>query len=111
MNALKELQDAVSAIFTTTVKAAAADEEESEEASEAEEEEEDEDEEDLVDPLDTVKEKYSNSSTCAQLKNILAECEDRVRSKERTRETCYEELIDFLECVDHCVVEEGVPTK
>ena len=37
------------------------------------------------------------------LKHRLQECTDRVNSKPWTKETCNEELLDFLHCVDECV--------
>merc|ERR1712215_60943 len=82
---------------------APAEEEEPAEEEAAEEEEEEEEEEDLVDPHDTLKEKCDASPHCAGLKGILAECTERVEGKSETTETCFEEMIDFLHCVDHCV--------
>jgi ubiquinol-cytochrome c reductase subunit 6 len=38
-------------------------------------------------------------------KHRLQECTDRVNSKPWTKETCNEELLDFLHCVDECVRE------
>merc|ERR1719510_480893 len=32
----------------------------------------------------------------------LQSCNDRVNSKEQTTETCYEEILDFYHCMDHC---------
>jgi ubiquinol-cytochrome c reductase subunit 6 len=73
------------------------------EEEEAEEEEEEEEEEDLVDPQDTLKDKCTNKPECMALKEKLDECNARVESRSRTTETCVEELIDFMHCVDHCV--------
>jgi hypothetical protein len=36
-------------------------------------------------------------------KHRLQQCTDRVNSKPWTKETCNEELLDFLHCVDECV--------
>ncbi|KAA0189607.1 hypothetical protein HAZT_HAZT007243 [Hyalella azteca] len=53
------------------------------------------------DPHDVLKEKCTATSTCTALKEKLDECSDRVNSKSNTTETCYEELIDLIQCVDH----------
>merc|ERR1711936_655596 len=77
----------------------AAEEEAAEE--EAAEEEEEEDEEDLVDPHDTVREQCVTDH-CAAIKARLDECNARVESKNSTTETCFEEILDFYHCIDHC---------
>jgi hypothetical protein len=33
----------------------------------------------------------------------LNTCNSRVSSKTKTAETCVEEMIDYMHCVDHCV--------
>merc|ERR1719400_657625 len=66
-----------------------------------EEEEEEEDEEDLIDPATEIKEKCAEDH-CAAYKAKLDECNDRVLSKSKTSETCFEEILDFYHCVDHC---------
>ena len=33
---------------------------------------------------------------------MLDGCNSRVASKARTTETCFEEILDFYHCVDHC---------
>ena len=78
----------------------AAEEEAAEEEAE-EEEEEEEDEEDLVDPHDTVREQCVTDH-CAAIKARLDECNARVESKNSTTETCFEEILDFYHCIDHC---------
>merc|ERR1712096_413778 len=78
--------------FFTTVKA--------EEDDEPEEEEEEEDEEDLIDPATAIKEACAENH-CTQYKAKLDECEERVKSKSKTMETCFEEILDFYHCVDH----------
>merc|ERR1712110_1410473 len=65
------------------------------------EEEEDEDEEDLIDPHDTVREDCAKDH-CAAVKARLDECNARVESKSSTTETCFEEILDFYHCIDHC---------
>merc|ERR1739840_22456 len=79
----------------------AAEEEAAEEEAEEEEEEEEEDEEDLVDPHDTVREQCVTDH-CAAIKARLDECNARVESKNSTTETCFEEILDFYHCIDHC---------
>merc|ERR1711971_1296662 len=74
---------------------------EAEAEAEEEEEEEDEDEEDLVDPHDTVREDCAKDH-CAAIKARLDECNARVESKSSTTETCFEEILDFYHCIDHC---------
>ena len=76
-----------------------------EEEDEPEEEEEEEDEEDLVDPAVEIKEKCAEDH-CTKYKNRLDECNDRVTSKNNTTETCFEEILDFYHCVDHCAAEK-----
>jgi len=55
------------------------------------------------DPLTKLKELCSEDHACEQAKHRLQECTDRVNSKPWTKETCNEELLDFLHCVDECV--------
>merc|ERR1711944_325327 len=66
-----------------------------------EEEEEEEEEEDLVDPAEEIKANCS-SEKCQKYMDKLEECANRVQSKSKTTETCYEEILDFYHCVDHC---------
>jgi ubiquinol-cytochrome c reductase subunit 6 len=68
--------------------------------------EEPEEEEDLVDPLVKLKDECSAKPSCASLKERLETCNDRVRSKTATTETCVEEMLDFVHCVDHCVAKD-----
>jgi len=67
----------------------------------AEEEEEEEDEEDLIDPATEIKEKCADGA-CLTYKTRLDECNERVTSKTKTSETCFEEILDFYHCVDSC---------
>merc|ERR1711936_675117 len=74
-----------------------------EEAPQAEEEEpEEEEEEDLVDPHDSAKGVCASKPECMSLKDKLNECNTRVEGKSRTSETCVEEIIDWMHCVDEC---------
>merc|ERR1711894_24152 len=68
---------------------------------EDEEEDEDEDEEDLVDPADAIKE-ACKTEHCQSYLDKLEICNNRVDSKPNTEETCYEEILDFYHCLDHC---------
>merc|ERR1712107_781247 len=70
-------------------------------AEEGQEEQEEEEEEDLIDPATEIKENCADSA-CAAAKSRLDECNERVNSKSKTTETCFEEIIDFYHCVDHC---------
>jgi len=82
-------------------------EEEEEEAPAEEEEEEEEEEEDIVDPHDTMKASCTGTDKCSKLKAVLDECTDRVNSKSNTSESCYEEVIDLIQCVDHCLMDRN----
>merc|ERR1712218_211481 len=81
------------------------DEEEEEVPPPDEEEEEEEDEEDLIDPADAIKENCAISG-CMPLRDRLEECNTRAESKSKTSETCFEEILDFYHCVDHCAAKE-----
>ena len=75
------------------------------------------DQEDLVDPATVIKEKCAETD-CTKYKDRLDECTTRVsvvwfysldnlsstqvQSKNKTTETCFEEILDFYHCVDHC---------
>ncbi|BFZ02385.1 hypothetical protein BsWGS_05424 [Bradybaena similaris] len=76
-----------------------------EEVPEEKEEEEEEEEEELIDPQTALRESCSQKKECAKLKLRLETCNERVEGEEKTTETCMEELIDFMHCVDHCVAE------
>lgn len=67
--------------------------------------EEEEEEPELVDPLDTLRENCKKTK-CPTLVEKFDACEKRVRSKVRTRENCWEELMDLFHCVDHCAGKE-----
>jgi len=67
--------------------------------------EEEEEEEDLIDPATEIKEKCADNH-CEKYKARLDECNERVTSKSKTSETCFEEILDFYHCVDHCASQE-----
>jgi len=62
-----------------------------------------EEEEEMVDPQTKLRERCAEKGECAQMLEKLNTCNDRVNSKSKTAETCMEELIDYMHCVDHCV--------
>lgn len=64
-------------------------------------EDEEEEEEDLIDPAVEIKEKCADNN-CTAYRDKLSECNDRVNGKNKTTETCWEEIVDFYHCVDHC---------
>ncbi|XP_043269015.1 cytochrome b-c1 complex subunit 6, mitochondrial [Venturia canescens] len=59
------------------------------------------DDEELVDPQKVLREKCSENK-CSAFQEKLSTCNDRVNSRKQTEETCLEELIDYVSCVDHC---------
>merc|ERR1719479_243393 len=81
-----------------------AEEEAAEEEAAEEEEEEEEEEEDLVDPQEVIREKCKEDH-CAAAHKELEVCNDRVNSKNATTETCFQEILDFYHCIDHCAAE------
>jgi ubiquinol-cytochrome c reductase subunit 6 len=40
---------------------------------------------------------------CLKFFDQLQSCNDRVSSRKKTAETCLEEVIDYVHCVDECV--------
>lgn len=62
----------------------------------------DDEEEELVDPQKILREQCQQLPKCASLQEKLNTCNDRVTSRSNTEETCLEEMIDYVECVDHC---------
>jgi len=64
--------------------------------------EEEEEEQDLIDPQQVLREEC-NAKHCTGYETKLKECNQRVNSRSKTAETCNEEVIDFMHCVDHCV--------
>ncbi|XP_018654533.1 hypothetical protein Smp_059930 [Schistosoma mansoni] len=56
--------------------------------------------EEAVDPLDTLRKEARVSHHCSPFLKKLEECGDR---QSRTKESCEEELVDLLGCVDHQV--------
>ncbi|XP_070156835.1 cytochrome b-c1 complex subunit 6, mitochondrial [Polyergus mexicanus] len=60
-------------------------------------------EEELVDPQKVLREQCAQEVKCSNLQEKLTTCNDRVNSRSNTEETCLEELVDYVQCVDHCV--------
>ncbi|KAJ2727122.1 ubiquinol--cytochrome-c reductase subunit 6 [Coemansia sp. Benny D115] len=54
------------------------------------------------DPAPAIKEACGNSLACKSLKHHLEECAARV--EEGSKESCAEEMLHFLHCVDECAV-------
>ncbi|KAJ1665378.1 ubiquinol--cytochrome-c reductase subunit 6 [Coemansia sp. RSA 1813] len=78
-------------------------EEEAEEVEEeAEEEEEEEEDEDPEDPAPAIKEACGETLSCKSLKHHYEECAARV--DDGSKESCAEELLHFMHCVDQCAV-------
>jgi len=92
----------ITTVYATEEQVAAVTEEQ-EETEDDPPDEEEEEEEDLEDPMDEIKEHCG--SHCPEYKDKLESCTDRVNSRTKTEETCTEELIDFLHCIDHCAVD------
>ena len=57
----------------------------------------------LQDPQAKLRESCQAKKECCELMGKLNSCNERVRSKTKTAETCVEEMIDWMHCVDHCV--------
>merc|ERR1712048_1207782 len=75
--------------------------EEEEAEAEAEAEAEEEEEEELVDSQQVIRDKCKESH-CVAAQRELETCNDRVNSKTATTETCFQEILDFYHCIDHC---------
>jgi ubiquinol-cytochrome c reductase subunit 6 len=63
---------------------------------------EEEESEELIDPQQVLREECTEKK-CTAYESKLKECNDRVNSRSKTAESCMEEVIDFMHCVDHCV--------
>ncbi|XP_055342862.1 cytochrome b-c1 complex subunit 6, mitochondrial-like [Paramacrobiotus metropolitanus] len=72
----------------------------------AKHEDEPQEEEGFVDPQAKLREKCSAKPDCAKLSQRLEECNERVRGRIKTSETCHEEVVDLFHCVDHCVAKD-----
>ncbi|KAG7197963.1 hypothetical protein KM043_016198 [Ampulex compressa] len=63
----------------------------------------DDEEEELVDPQKVLREECAKEQKCVNMREKLDTCNDRVNSRSNTEETCLEEILDYVQCVDHCV--------
>ncbi|VDI42449.1 cytochrome b-c1 complex subunit 6, mitochondrial-like isoform X1 [Mytilus galloprovincialis] len=64
----------------------------------------DDDEDDEPEDIQvTIKESCQQNAECVKYKDALDSCNARVSSRKETEETCYEEVLDYVHCVDHCV--------
>ncbi|KAJ2119309.1 ubiquinol--cytochrome-c reductase subunit 6 [Coemansia sp. RSA 1822] len=70
------------------------------EETETEEEEEEEEEEEAEDKAPLIKEGCGETLACKSLKHHYDECAARVENG--SSESCAEEFLHFMECVDHC---------
>ncbi|XP_021950199.1 cytochrome b-c1 complex subunit 6, mitochondrial [Folsomia candida] len=68
-----------------------------------------EEEEGLVDPQEKFRKICRKTKECSRLFEELQACNDRVNSRTKTAETCMEEVIDFVHCVDHCAAKKFFP--
>lgn len=66
---------------------------------------EEEEEPELVDPQETIREQCKEHH-CEKYVAKLESCNERVSSRKKTTETCFEELLDLFHCVDHCASEK-----
>lgn len=49
-----------------------------------------------------MQEECSQLPKCVSFKEKLDTCNNRVNSRSHTEETCVEEILDYVQCVDHC---------
>lgn len=62
------------------------------------------DPDEIVDPLSVRREKCQLEAKCAKLKLRWDKCTARVNKAKEPTETCFEEIIDYVNCVDHCAM-------
>lgn len=60
--------------------------------------------EEIVDPLQTKREKCKQEEKCLQLQKRLDKCTKRVEKHPEREESCFEEVLDYVSCVDHCAM-------
>lgn len=61
--------------------------------------------EEIVDPLNTRREKCrAEDPKCVKLTRRLENCNARVAKDPKSGETCFEEIIDLVNCIDHCAM-------
>ncbi|KAJ2556033.1 ubiquinol--cytochrome-c reductase subunit 6 [Coemansia sp. RSA 1933] len=98
------VETSTTVVASDPVEETAADEQEEVEETEEEEEEaeEEEEEEEAEDHAPAIKEACSDSLACKSLKHHYEECAARV--DDGSKESCAEELLHFMHCVDQCAV-------
>ncbi|TMW45032.1 hypothetical protein DOY81_009888 [Sarcophaga bullata] len=64
---------------------------------------EEKEEPELKDPKDELKEYCHKKRYMYELFHTLQDCNERVSSREKTSETCEQELFDYVYAIDHCV--------
>ncbi|XKL64858.1 hypothetical protein PGB90_004944 [Kerria lacca] len=66
----------------------------------------DDEEDELVDTFQALKIECRKKKEAAPLIQKLEECNLRVRSRKKTKETCEEEFHDLIHFLDHCAARE-----
>ncbi|KAJ3312655.1 hypothetical protein HDV04_002797 [Boothiomyces sp. JEL0838] len=56
----------------------------------------------IVDQKPIIEEECKESHHCHPFNEKLAKCTARVEGGDAGEETCVEEFMDLMECVDHC---------
>lgn len=59
--------------------------------------------EEIVDPLATRRENCRESE-CSKFVKRLEKCTARVEKNPESTESCFEETIDLVSCIDHCAM-------
>ncbi|EUB58893.1 hypothetical protein EGR_06209 [Echinococcus granulosus] len=54
----------------------------------------------VIDPIHELRRKCRETKECAKFVKLFEACSDR---QPKTRESCEEEFIDLVQCVDKCV--------
>ncbi|VDK56954.1 unnamed protein product [Gongylonema pulchrum] len=65
-------------------------------------------EEEVVDPLTRFREECVDHT--GKWKRLLDECTERVNSKIKTKETCHDEMVDYIQALDHCAMPKTFAT-
>ncbi|VDL19776.1 unnamed protein product [Hymenolepis diminuta] len=56
--------------------------------------------EEIVDPIHALRQECRETKECAKFVKLFESCSDR---QTKTKESCEEEFIDLIQCVDKCV--------
>lgn len=57
----------------------------------------------LQDIQEKLRDACRETKECIKVREVYESCAARVNSKSNTEETCHEEMMDCMHCVDHCV--------